>query len=211
MINKLLTKESRMRYYLLIVLMLTSSSLSYGFPYGGKKNKKTNKNEQKSKSVYGKYENCRWYIEAACVEGKLCGFGESRKSNPALSRRTATARARAELAEQISSRVKSLLRDHMEESGVYGNAMASEYTESIIKQVAEQVLEYSSIDDTCFLKDNTFVVRVAWSKDAVKKATAVAIKREEALYSKFLGEQAFKRLEEETKNSARWDEEIKEK
>ena len=41
-------------------------------------------------------------------------------------------------------------------------------------------------------------------------ATAAAVKREEALYSKFLGEQAFKRLEEETKNSDRWDEELKE-
>ncbi len=199
-----------MRYYLLIAIMLATSSISYGFPFGGKKDKKTNKSKQKSNSAYGKYESCRWYIEAACVEGKLCGFGEARKANPSLSRRAATARARAELAEQISSRVNSLLRDHMEESGVHGNAMASEYTESVIKQVAEQVLEYSSIDDTCFLNDNTFVVRVAWSKDKVKQATAAAIKRDEALYSKFLGEQAFKRLEEETKNSDRWDEELKE-
>ena len=170
----------------------------------------TEQHDSKGGGAYGIYKDCKWYIDATCSEGELCGFGEAKKANPSLSRKGATARARAELAEQIEVRVKSLLRDHMEESGVYGNAMASEYTESVIKQVGDQVLEYSIIDDTCVLSDGTFVVRVAWNKDVAKEATAAAVKREEALYSKFLGEQAFKRLEEETKNSDRWDEELKE-
>ena len=98
----------------------------------------------------------------------------------------------------------------MEESGIGANAHASEYTESVIKQVADQVLEHSSVDDTCILDDATFIVRVAWNKEVAKQATAAAVKREEALYSKFLGEQAFQRLEEETQDSDRWDENLKE-
>lgn len=170
----------------------------------------TEQHDNDGKGKYGIYKDCKWFLDATCNEADLCGFAEAKKANPSLARKAAIARARAELAAQISTRVKALLRDHMEESGVYGNAQASEYTESVIKQVTDQVLEYSSVDDSCVLSDDTVVVRVAWNKEIAKEATAAAVKREEALYSKFLGEQAFKRLEEETKNSDRWDEELNE-
>lgn len=171
----------------------------------------TESHTDKGKGKYGVYADCKWYLDATCPEGELCGFGEAQKDNPSLARRAAAQRARAELSEQIGTRIQSLMRDHMEESGVYGQSMSSEYTESVIKQVSDRILEYAEIDDTCVLSDGvTTVVRVAWSKTQAKDETAAAVKKEEALYSKFLGEQAFKRLEEETQNSERWDEELKE-
>ena len=166
--------------------------------------------EVKSKGAYGKYSDCPWFMDRTCEEGFLCGFGQAKKENPALAIKVATNRARTDLSEQIEVRVQSLLRDHMEESGISGNSMATEYTEAVGKSVTNQILEGSSPDEQCMLSDDTFIVRVVWNKEVAKEATAAAVKREEALYSKFLGEQAFERLEKEVQDSPRWDEDLQE-
>ena len=162
----------------------------------------------KSRGKWGKFAECPWYMDRTCEEGYLCGFGLANKANPGLAIKVATQRARTDLVEQINVRVQSMVRDHMEESGVSGQAMATEYTEALGKSVADQSLMGSSADEQCMLSDDTVIVRVIWNKTTAIEATAAAAKKEEAMYSKFLGEQAFERLENEIEKSDRWNEDL---
>ena len=164
--------------------------------------------DSNSRGQWGKFAECPWYMDRTCEEGYLCGFGLANKANPGLAIKIATQRARADLVEQINVRVQSMVRDHMEESGVSGQSVATEYTEAIGKSVADQSLQGSSADEQCMLSDNTVIVRVVWNKTVAVEATAAAAKKEEAMYSKFLGEQAFERLENEIEKSDRWDEDL---
>jgi hypothetical protein len=136
-----------------------------------------------------------WFLKPPTAEDAYYGVGQAKKSNPSLSKKTATERARGEITAAISSKVSTLLKDFMQESGVSGNSEATEFTQSVLKQVSSNTLEGSTIEDVYVAKDNTIYMLVVYSLNSAKQYSLDAAKKEEALYNEFKANQGFDALE----------------
>ena len=136
-----------------------------------------------------------WFLTPPTAEDAYYGVGQAKKQNPSLTKKTATARARGEINEAISSNVSSLLKDFMQESGVSGNAEATEFSTSVIKQVSSNNLKGSTIEKVYVAKDATIYILVVYSLNAAKQYSLDAAKKEEALYNEFKANQGFDALE----------------
>ena len=86
-----------------------------------------------------------FFLNPPTAEDAFYGVGTAKKQNPSLAKKTATARARDEIAQAVNVKVSTMLKDFMQESGVGENAQALEFTESVSKQVASQALAGSTI------------------------------------------------------------------
>ena len=128
------------------------------------------------------------------------GVGTAKKQNPSLAKKTATARARDEIAQTVEVKVNNMLKDFMQESGVGESAQALEFTESVSKQVSSQVLSGSKIINTEVAKDGTFYVLVEYSLSAAVDASIDEARKQEALYNEFKARQGFEALENELKS-----------
>lgn len=73
-----------------------------------------------------------------------CAVGSYKfKGNIALSQQTATSRGRDELARQLDVKVKSMIKDYIEEGETNGKDFTEELTQSVSKQVASMSLSGS--------------------------------------------------------------------
>ncbi len=146
-----------------------------------------------------------WIETPPFEEDIFYGTGEATMLTPVLAKQTATAVARAEIAQAISIKVKALLRFHLEQSGIGTDAEVTSYSEAVSKQIAEVELQNSRVTDTQKFEDKdgliTYWVLVEYPiADARQMAADIAketLKREEALYNKFSAEQGFDRLDQE--------------
>ena len=136
-----------------------------------------------------------WFLTPPTAEDAYYGVGQAKKQNPSLTKKTATARARGEINEAISSNVSSLLKDFMQESGVSGNAEATEFSQSVIKQVSSNNLKGSTIEKVYVAKDATIYILLVYSLNSAKQYSLDAAKKEEALYNEFKANQGFDALE----------------
>jgi hypothetical protein len=135
-----------------------------------------------------------WFLNRELSDDFYFGMGMSKKQNPSLAIDAATARARADIAQQISVKVENLFKDFMQESGIGENAQSLEFTENVSKQIASKTLEGSSPDKQVRAKDGTWYVRVKYSKADSRNAMLEAAKREEALFNEFKADQGFEDL-----------------
>jgi hypothetical protein len=132
------------------------------------------------------------------AEDAYYGIGMAKKQNRSLAKQSATGRARTEISQAIDTRVNSMLKDFMQESGIGETAQALEFTESVTKQVTSNSLKGSIVEDTYFGKDGTVWVLVTYPLNGVRDNALTAAKsaaREEALYNEFKASQAFKELD----------------
>ena len=138
-----------------------------------------------------------FFLNPPTAEDAFYGVGTAKKQNPSLAKKTATARARDEIAQAVNVKVSTMLKDFMQESGVGENAQALEFTESVSKQVASQALAGSTILRTEVGKDGTFYVLVSYSLASAIDASINEAKKEEVLYNEFKARQGFDALEKE--------------
>ena len=141
-----------------------------------------------------------WFINREVTDDVYYGVGMAKKQNPSLGLKSATQRARDDIAQQISVKVENLMKDFMQESGIGENAQSLEFTESVSKQVVSKSLEGSSPDKQIKAKDGTWYVRVKYSKADAKNAMLESAKREEALFNEFKAKQGFDELENTIRN-----------
>ena len=141
-----------------------------------------------------------WFSNREVSEDVYFGVGMAKKQNPSLGLKSATQRARDDIAQQISVKVENLMKDFMQESGVGENAQSLEFTESVSKQVVSKTLEGSSPDKQIKAKDGTWYVRVKYSKADAKNAMLESARREEALFNEFKARQGFNDLEKAIQN-----------
>ena len=137
-----------------------------------------------------------WWFNPATTETHYYAFGQAKKQNPSLAQKTATARALADISNQVKGSVTSEIRDWMQESGIGETAEALEFSESTVMAAANSLEQGYTSDKYEGMKDGTVYVRISYSKDAVEKDIFNAAKREEALYNEFKASQSFERLEE---------------
>ena len=138
-----------------------------------------------------------FFLTPPTAEDAFYGVGTAKKQNPSLAKKTATARARDEIAQAVEVKVNNMLRDFIQESGVGENAQALEFTESVSKQVSSQALTGSKIIKTEVAKDGTFYVLVEYALQNAVDASVSEARNQEALYNEFKARQGFEALEKE--------------
>ena len=138
-----------------------------------------------------------FFLNPPTAEDAFYGVGTAKKQNPSLAKKTATARARDEIAQAVNVKVSTMLKDFMQESGVGENAQALEFTESVSKQVSSQALAGSKIIKTEVAKDGTFYVLVEYALQNAVDASVSEARNQEALYNEFKARQGFEALEKE--------------
>lgn len=141
-----------------------------------------------------------WFLTPPEAEDAIYGVGMAMKQNPSLARKAAIARAREEVASTVNTKVSSMLKDFMQESGVGENAQALEFTQSVTKQVTSTSLEGSKVKQVYPAKDGTFYVLVEYPLAQLRQNAVNAVRNEEALYNEFKAQQGFDALEKEVNN-----------
>ena len=139
----------------------------------------------------------QWFLMVPTAEDAFYGVGMAKKQNPSLAKKAATARARTEISSAVNTKVQSMIKDFMQESGVGETAQALEFTEQVTKQVTDNSLQGSNIKEAYVAKDGTIYILVEYSLNQVKENALSAAKsanREEALYNEFKASQAFEEL-----------------
>lgn len=138
-----------------------------------------------------------WSLNPPFAEGYIYGVGQAKKQNPSLSKKVAAQRARDEIATAVKTKVESMIKDFMQESGVGERAEALEFTQSVSKGVTDATLTGSIIKKTYPAKDGTFFVLVEYSLDEARRAAIDSARKEEALFNEFKAGQGFDALEAE--------------
>ena len=138
-----------------------------------------------------------WSMVRPTAEGYIYGVGQAKKQNPSLAKTVAAQRAREEVAAALSTKVESLVKDFMEESGVGDRARALEFTQVVSKGVTDATLNGALIKEVYQAKDGTFFVMVEYSLDDAHRAALETARAEEALFNEFKAEQGFEDLERE--------------
>lgn len=141
-----------------------------------------------------------WFSNLEVDNDIFFGHGMAKKQNPSLGLKTASARARDDIAQQISVKVENLIKDFMQESGIGDNAKSLEFTSSVSKQVVSKVIEGSSPDKQEKANDGTWYVRIRYSKAEARQALEEALDREQALFDEFKAQQSFDELKAEAQN-----------
>ena len=145
----------------------------------------------------------KWWNNQPLAEDVIYGVGVAQKKSTQLSRNTAEKRARDQIAKQVGVKVKAMVRDFMDESGLGEGAQATEFSESVGESVANKTLEGSRV--LCFnvIAGETWCL-VEYDIGAVRAATRAAAESEahkdEALYNEFKARNGFDNLDKKTES-----------
>ena len=142
----------------------------------------------------------KWFLKMPESADILYGVGSAKKQNPSLARKTATARARDEIGQAVEVKVTNLMKDFMQESGIGENAQATEFSQSVSKQVTATSLQGSTIKEAYMGKDGTMYILVEYSLDSARQAALAEAKKKEADFHKLEAQKGFDELEEVLRN-----------
>ena len=87
-----------------------------------------------------------WFLNPPQNKDMFYGAGSAMRPQLNLAKKIATARARDELARQISTQVNSVLKDFEKSVGVGMNAQATEVNESALSNTLSRSLQNSRIE-----------------------------------------------------------------
>ncbi|MBS1271431.1 MAG: hypothetical protein MAGBODY4_00562 [Candidatus Marinimicrobia bacterium] len=138
-----------------------------------------------------------WFLVQPQAEDAIYGVGMAKKQNPSLARKAAIARARDDIASQVQTKVQSMLKDFMQESGVGETAQALEFTSSVSKQVTDLSLQGSKVKEVYPAKDGTLYALVEYPLESLRQSTLSEAQKQEALYNEFKAQQGFEDLKKE--------------
>ncbi len=138
-------------------------------------------------------------------EGGISASG-SAKIGPAglnLAKTEATANARDEIARTLNVRVKNMLKNFVETTGVGDDQTVDKVFTNVSKQIAKVDLSGSVvkkaevIDETIYILVAVQPEIVAQVADAMKKAAVTSLRNEKALWQKFQAKKGHEELEKE--------------
>lgn len=137
-----------------------------------------------------------WFLSPPVSEDVIYGLGMAKMSSDSLSRDTGIARARKDVALQVSTRVQSMMTDYAQESGTGDAAQVLTFVESITKQVADVELQGAVTEKVYAAVDGTWFAMVSYPKNSMlDNVEDVFVRNEEAAYSEFKADQALQKLE----------------
>ena len=140
------------------------------------------------------------------VEGGLAAAGSAKMgaAGPSFAKTEATANARDELARQLNVKVKNMVTNFTQTTGVGDAQTVDKVVKNVSKQVAQVDLSGSKVSQVWLSKTNTMWVLVTLdpaSMEALKKTMDAAVKtsykNDQALYQQFLNKKGQEELDAE--------------
>lgn len=142
-----------------------------------------------------------FFLNPPALEDQYVGLGMARLKDDSLSRAAALARARADIATQLSVVVETMLTDYAQESGADGNAQTLTFVERVAKEVANTELNGAITKAQYPSTDGTWYVMVYFPKgDMLGKVEEIFSRNEDAAFAEFKAQQALDRLNAELEN-----------
>jgi len=143
-----------------------------------------------------------FFLNPPAPEDQFVGLGMAKLQDENLSRTTALARARADIATQVSVSVETMLTDYAQESGADNNVQTLSFVERISKEVASIELKESVTKSNYPAKDGTWFVMVYYPKSALLETVGgIFARNEDAAFAEFKAQQALDRLNAEVENN----------
>jgi len=143
-----------------------------------------------------------FFLNPPTPEHQFVGLGMAKLQDENLSRTTALARARADIATQVSVSVETMLTDYAQESGADNNVQTLSFVEQISKEVASIELKESVTKSNYPAKDGTWFVMVYYPKAALLDQVGdIFARNEDAAFAEFKAQQALERLNAEVENN----------
>lgn len=137
-----------------------------------------------------------WFMMPPVAEDAIYGLGMAKMSSDSLSRDTAIARARKDIAFQVSTRVQASMSDYAQESGVDGNTQVINFVESVSKQVADVELRNAVTEQVYPAVDGTWYAMVSFPKaNFTEEVEEIFSRNEDAAFAEFKADEALRRLE----------------
>lgn len=139
-----------------------------------------------------------FFLNPPNPEDMYVGLGMAKLQDDSLSRKTALARARQDIAAQVSVRVESMLTDYAQEAGADGNAQTLTFVESVSKEVTQLELNGARPEKQYAANDGTWYAMVYFPKAALlEEVGEVFARNEDAAFAEFKAQQALERLDME--------------
>jgi hypothetical protein len=137
------------------------------------------------------------------VEGVVSAIG-SAKVGPAgmnFARTEALSNGRSELARQISTRVKDMVKNFTQTTGVGDDETVDKVSAQVSKQVTNQMLSGTKQKDSWISPSSTYyalmVIDPLALKSSVKDSVMTSYKNDKALWQQFQAKKAYEELEKE--------------
>jgi hypothetical protein len=133
--------------------------------------------------------------------GKLYGTGIAKKQSPQLAKEIADLNAKKELASVLGTKVSTLTKQFMGESGSTSPEV-TEFSQSITKAITDQNLVGVVIEKREFINGTMYSLAIldltnSQVKDFIKAQVTNSLTSKEALLSEFRAKQGFEQLDKE--------------
>jgi len=143
-----------------------------------------------------------FFLSPPTPEDQFVGLGMAKLSDDNLSRTTALARARADIAAQVAVSVQTMLTDYAQESGADGETQTLTFVERVSKEVADIELQGAITKEQYPANDGTWYIMVYFPRAAMIDSVGEVFSRnEDAAFSEFKAQQALERLNAEVENN----------
>jgi len=143
-----------------------------------------------------------WVLNPESIGG-LAAVGSAKigKAGIQFARVEALANARDELARQISVKVKNMVKNFTQVTGVGDEESVDKVSVQVSKQITSQALQGSRQKDMWISPSGTLYVLVIVDpesvKELVKQQTLTSFKKDKALWQQFQAKKAYEELEKE--------------
>lgn len=183
------------KFYYLSLVLLTATLLLGGC--------ETTPEKVQAPEMKNEFADAPKWVLMPEMEGGLSAVGSAKMSKAGIqfTRTSALANARDELARQMSVKVKNLVKNFTQSTGIGDDETVEKVTSTVSKQVAKQVLSGSKQKDMWISPSNELFVLVildpAAAAEAVKQSVETSYKNEKALWQQFQAKKAHDELESE--------------
>ncbi|MDF1568941.1 MAG: LPP20 family lipoprotein [Spirochaetaceae bacterium] len=143
-----------------------------------------------------------FFLNPPQPEDQFVGLGMAKLQDDNLSRTTALARARADIAAQVAVSVETMLTDYAQESGADDNTQTLTFVERVTKEVADIELRGAVTKEQYPSNDGTWYVMVYFPRASmIDNVGEVFNRNEDAAFAEFKAQQALERLNAEVENN----------
>ncbi len=156
-----------------------------------------------NKEMANEFKDAPAWVLGGGVEGGNSAVGSARIGNAGMNfyRTEAMSQARSELARQLSLKVKDLVKNFQQVTGIGDDETVDKVSSQVSKQVASQVLTGSKQKDMWVAPSKELYVLVVIDpdvlKNSVKDSVQTSYKNEKALWQQFQSKKAHEELDKE--------------
>lgn len=138
----------------------------------------------------------QFFLNPPIYEDQIVGLGMAKMSSDSISRQTAVARARTDIAFQMDTRVESMLTDYFQEAGSGDDVQAITFVESISKQITNIELKNAKTVEVYAAVDGNWYAMVTYPlRELITEVENLFQRSETAAFAEFKADEAMRRLD----------------